>query len=98
MTKGGTGHESDGADGALGTSSGTGGLPAPKRKKAAYIGILRTRERFPGSPPARRKEGWRGSEAPHDPGALGDPRSRPDEPTGGGPGGLREGQNAQDPL
>jgi hypothetical protein len=37
---------------------------------ARYIGILRARERFPGSPPARRKEGRRGSEAPHDPRGL----------------------------
>jgi hypothetical protein len=33
------GDVSDGTDGALGTSSGTGGLPAPKRKKAAYMHI-----------------------------------------------------------
>jgi hypothetical protein len=49
----------------------TGGLPAPKRKKAAYIGILRTRERFPGSPPARRKEAGRGRRPRMTPGVPG---------------------------
>jgi hypothetical protein len=53
---------------------------------------------FPGSLPALLPAGRPGSEAPHDPRGPWGPRGRPDEPAGGGPEGLREGQNAQEPA
>ena len=72
--------------------------PGPEKEESRLYVHVGARERSPGSPPALLPAGRPGSEAPHDPRGPWGPRGRPDEPAGGGPEGLREGQNAQEPA